>query len=825
MSSMNRCFLPLIVALLSLVLWTPGLGQIKVDKVPALGTKVANYMDQVRLVPDSLGVPSGGFLKARGVIELFARGITVLADGNSDSLLIPLFTIDTAFNVAPSIVLDSTVMGWGMEKETYLELCDSIIHIAHRNSGWPLSIQLSKGHIRFIEALYVLAGILRHHDFFGFLPESFEPLVFPSGQVAWEAQGDLRRHLAALSGWLPYHYQEYYFYGVGKYPVFRIAQQYVVGDSGSTATSRRIYTSVIDRWMKDAGYKLWVPTFGLPSSAYDWWKFNLANSAFQFFKMQMLNRSLGIPATEERVYDMNGKAWVNTDVHKGFGDTPYELLGTEMNTWDHLAEPNPSDKFIVRIRGLMTESGASAPQESFLWVNPMDVSKYGAEEVVARVKRGGFHSIIITVKNEEGWIYYPYTSVGIADSIDLSPDQHYTKRYVYDVLSTLLPVAAGEGIRVYGAISIMADWFSLTWSQMHWSETSPQDRWQQYIQTPSGKQSNSMSICPCSADARDLQIRYARDLASIPGLSGIVLAHLYWDDMNYVYQPDANPACDSLRSRDHWQSYLLRSFTRDLTRAVKMQNDSLTVLLAGYSGSFEYYPNFRGMEDPVGLDSLVDGYILPYSGFHWLRDSLEYAHPQNTSLFPQSPSPFSLEKRIAVIRNGFKGPVYVSFPIIDEWEYSPVFYSGLWGHLSKLGVSGMGLHNFNSLGGRWGEAFSPTQLQKVSEIDFMRTYSSGSLTNVVEESNAPPTGFLLAQNYPNPFNPTTTIRYGLPSRAKVTLTVFNTLGQQVSVLQNGEQNAGYHELRFDGVNLPSGVYFYRLQAGTFVETKRLLLLR
>jgi hypothetical protein len=88
-----------------------------------------------------------------------------------------------------------------------------------------------------------------------------------------------------------------------------------------------------------------------------------------------------------------------------------------------------------------------------------------------------------------------------------------------------------------------------------------------------------------------------------------------------------------------------------------------------------------------------------------------------------------------------------------------------------------------------------------------------------------PVAFLLYQNYPNPFNPTTTIRYGLPQRSPVTLTIYNMLGQQVALLQNGEQGAGYHEVKFDARNLGSGVYFYRLHAGDFVETRRLLLVR
>jgi hypothetical protein len=88
-----------------------------------------------------------------------------------------------------------------------------------------------------------------------------------------------------------------------------------------------------------------------------------------------------------------------------------------------------------------------------------------------------------------------------------------------------------------------------------------------------------------------------------------------------------------------------------------------------------------------------------------------------------------------------------------------------------------------------------------------------------------PSAVKLHQNYPNPFNPSTTIRYGLPNRSYVTLAVYNTLGQQVATLVNENKEVGYHEVRFDGTGLASGVYFYRLQAGSFTETKKLVLLK
>jgi hypothetical protein len=98
-------------------------------------------------------------------------------------------------------------------------------------------------------------------------------------------------------------------------------------------------------------------------------------------------------------------------------------------------------------------------------------------------------------------------------------------------------------------------------------------------------------------------------------------------------------------------------------------------------------------------------------------------------------------------------------------------------------------------------------------------------TDVSESPTGIPQNFQLLQNYPNPFNPSTTIRYGMPARAHATLAVFNSLGQRVAELVNGEVDAGYHEVQFNASGLPSGVYFGRLEAAGGVQTQKLMLVR
>jgi len=107
----------------------------------------------------------------------------------------------------------------------------------------------------------------------------------------------------------------------------------------------------------------------------------------------------------------------------------------------------------------------------------------------------------------------------------------------------------------------------------------------------------------------------------------------------------------------------------------------------------------------------------------------------------------------------------------------------------------------------------------------VKKYVGPPLSVEEEQIDEVPTGYLLSQNYPNPFNPTTSIQYSVPKSSKVLIKVFDVLGNEIETLVNEEKSVGTYELNWNAANLPSGVYFYQLRAGSFVETKKMILLK
>ncbi|HEY6907391.1 MAG TPA: C25 family cysteine peptidase, partial [Ignavibacteriaceae bacterium] len=111
---------------------------------------------------------------------------------------------------------------------------------------------------------------------------------------------------------------------------------------------------------------------------------------------------------------------------------------------------------------------------------------------------------------------------------------------------------------------------------------------------------------------------------------------------------------------------------------------------------------------------------------------------------------------------------------------------------------------------------------KLKQTDYDGSYSYSDMVNAIIMA---PAKFVLEQNYPNPFNPVTTIRFTIPKEVMVNLSVYNVVGEKVKELKNEVTKPGYYEVDFDASNIASGVYFYRLQAGDFISTRKMNLLK
>ena len=155
------------------------------------------------------------------------------------------------------------------------------------------------------------------------------------------------------------------------------------------------------------------------------------------------------------------------------------------------------------------------------------------------------------------------------------------------------------------------------------------------------------------------------------------------------------------------------------------------------------------------------------------------------------------------------------FPVPVDLSYSDA-------GLLHAGIGGFPLGDLN-----WFPAQKTAWLaQRAAEYSSINSaLNAGSLTASVYDLGRLPSEFLLQQNYPNPFNPITTISYRLPANCSVILKIFDALGREVETLVNERQDAGTHAVRLNASGLSSGVYFYRLQAGSSMETKKLIVLK
>jgi N-acetylneuraminic acid mutarotase len=153
-------------------------------------------------------------------------------------------------------------------------------------------------------------------------------------------------------------------------------------------------------------------------------------------------------------------------------------------------------------------------------------------------------------------------------------------------------------------------------------------------------------------------------------------------------------------------------------------------------------------------------------------------------------------------------------PVSDNWTTKTSIPTARWGPGSCAvgeNIYVIGGADVNNLRLSTVEAYNPAL--DITGVDEQEYY------------DGTPSRYTLFQNFPNPFNPTTTIGYVLQEKSNTKLTLLDSLGEEIALLVNEQQDKGYHKVDFDASNLSSGVYLYRLQAGDFVQTRKMILLK
>jgi hypothetical protein len=260
-----------------------------------------------------------------------------------------------------------------------------------------------------------------------------------------------------------------------------------------------------------------------------------------------------------------------------------------------------------------------------------------------------------------------------------------------------------------------------------------------------------------------------------------------------------------------------------------------------------YYGDFYGVPQAV-IDGFLDGWYF-YNMWPDLIESRMDVTPPFTLSLSGNTSDESSDIEVTVASTGDEipsGTLRVFIAIVEsDIEYTgtngaPVHYyvlrNMLTGANGKTFTIGLNAEKSFEMSFNWD---SNWEFDKSKIVMFVQVAESkevlqarmipinevGNPTSVIAGTGDIPSSLQLYQNYPNPFNPSTVIRYAISEHTHTRLSIYNTMGQEMVTLVKEVREAGYHEITFNASHLPSGVYIYRLQAGEYVQSRKMLYLK
>ena len=448
-----------------IILWTIAFqpvsapaAQIEVDQSELLqaAVSVAGSMETYRRLPDGVQLGARKINTAQFFYLAANHIVAITSDARrAQNISLPGHRIGVPPDPYPAIELEDRFYSEPFSRPEYLQFFRQWIGEFARRSEFPsaLTIRATTAQIRFSEAVYYAAGILRAVDMLGRLPELWGKYVIsPRGLVPWDTPRGYEEYTSTLSTlaslpFFPETPRRYYASSAHQYDTLKLAKTIIGDENDPFDAGRKIHRWVRSQWLDVVGYSSGKMQFvGMDSSALELANFFFYTSGVPPKVISGLLRAVGIPASPSGAAYFPGRGWVSIDIHEPYGTDPkanrfyYDEIPPKTQNMPY---PSPEDDFIGKIKEISrlnpVEPGSG--EQRSLFVNPSDVLRYGADYVLDH--SGDFDTIIVTVKTVKGNIYFH--------------SDEWTERETRDVLSLLVQEAHRRGKRIFAAVSTLAD--------------------------------------------------------------------------------------------------------------------------------------------------------------------------------------------------------------------------------------------------------------------------------------------------------------------------------------------------------------------------------
>ncbi|MDH3626441.1 MAG: family 10 glycosylhydrolase [Acidobacteriota bacterium] len=654
------------------------------DDLLASSTDLAGSMETLRMLDESI-LYGGQFINSAEFLHLSSRSLLAMTSEDpfpppqAPAGLIP------PNNPYPGITLEDTYYDRPFTRDEYLALLRQLddVYIASGEYPSSLTVQGTTAEVRYAELVYYAAGLLRAREFQGYLPELWNRYIISAeGLVPWSTPAGFEDYTSALeqsdgTAFFPNHSRRYYGSSAHQYSMLKLARDIYGNTHNAYQAGEKFYDWCLDQWLNTVGYTSGKTQFWGDRSGWEIENHFFHTSGVPRKIISHLFRTVGIPSSTAGAAYFSNQGWINIDTHAPYGSDPldnsfyYDPVPPGTKNMPH---PTSGDDFIARINAVsgLEPVPAAVEERTSVYINPRDVLDYGAPYVVDQ--SGDFDTLVLTVKSLKGYLYFSSSGWAVREQSD--------------ALGPLIQEAHARGKKVYAGFATLADR----------QTAGEQPDWLQKLNEYSSGGYPNLNLSPCVQAYEDQLVTLLQNLVSNYEVDGVVLDYLFFANLFGNTDTMGHADCPNGPS---WMADEITDYATTLINTIKAVDPDVETVVTGYPFAIEnrYYglsPVEVGHQDLQALAQVADEIMLVFPGTYWVPIASPY---WQTAIFD--------------IRALTGTDPWVSFQIVDEWEYTPRFYRGLARFVRQSGISGFNLHTTLSGLGELSPALTRSQWEKI----------------------------------------------------------------------------------------------------------------